>query len=213
MGISSLITAIFFCDFLLVKNSYSVILADIEENATGLLDRVKLYIKCYEHKMKVKVPLKYNSRFELYNPLYNTTFKIGTSQNYDFGRSKTITNLHLSELAFYKNISKIMAGCVQAVTDDGKVIIETTANGFNEYKKMREDNKRNNNGYRQFFFKASDFYSETFLNKKRAELGIMYSQEYPENETEAFLTSGDCYFDKEALKVYITRTREPLYCY
>jgi len=202
-GFSSLITAVFFCDFLLVKNSYNVVIADIEDNAVGLLDKVKLYIQGYETKKKVKVPLKYNSRFELYNPLYNSSFVIGTSENYNFGRSKTITNLHLSEVAFYRNIQKIIAGCVQAVVEGGKIIFETTANGFNEYKSFRADNHTGKTSYRPLFYKASDFYTPQFLEKKKAELKEMFPQEYPETELEAFVSSGQTYFDKPALQHYI----------
>jgi len=204
-GFSSLITAVFFCDFLIVKNSFSVIIADIEENATGLLDRVKFLIQCFEHKNKVKVPLKYNSRFELYNPLYNSSLIIGTAKNHEFGRSKTISNLHCSEFALFPNIRKILAGCVQAVVPSGKIVFETTANGFNEFKSFWEDSKSGETGYNPFFYKASDFYTEQFLSQKRKELGELFVQEYPENDLECFVSSGQPYFDKVALKEYLKR--------
>src|SRR3989339_766737 len=103
-GFSSLINAIFTADFLLKEHSYSVIVADIEENATGLLDRVKMFLSSYEEKNKIKIPLKYDSRFEMYNNFMDSRFVIGTAKNAEFGRSKTITNLHCSELAFFSNI-------------------------------------------------------------------------------------------------------------
>lgn len=210
---SSLITGIFFCDFLLVKNSFSVILADREENAVGLLEKVKFYIKCYEHKNKVKVPLKYNSESKLYNPVYNSWYIVGTANNYDFGRSKTITNLLCSEISRYSHIDKVMAGCVQAVVENGKVILETTANGFNEYKKNREGNKMTVRGYKKLFYKASDFYTPQFLAKKKLELGDTYLQEYPETEMDAFISSGLPYFDKNALAEYLKKAESPIACY
>lgn len=198
-GFSTEIDAILTTDFLLVENSYSVILADIEENAEGLLDRVKIFLDSYEEKNKIKVPLKYNSRFELYNSLMRSRIKIGTAKNAEFGRSKTIKNLHLSECAFYPNIEKILAGAGQAVVESGRIFIETTANGYNEYKKFRSAD----NGFKKVFYGASLIYDRDFLDKKRKQLGELFMQEYPENEQEAFITSGQTYFDKNALQKYL----------
>ena len=94
-GFSSLILAVFTADFLLKENSRSVVVADIADNAQELLDRVKFYLRSYERKHGIKIPLKYNSKYELFYEAMNTRYTIGTSTNIDFGRSKTITNLHL----------------------------------------------------------------------------------------------------------------------
>lgn len=209
-GFSSLITAIFATDFMLRKNSNSVVVADVDENAEGLLGKVKLYIQSYEEKNKIKVPLKYNSTNRLYNPFMNTSYTIGTAKNTEFGRSKTITNLHLSEVAFYPNIKSIIAGAGQAVVENGRKILETTANGFNDYKKFREESRQGANGYRALFYKASDFYSPEFLAKKKAELKELFTQEYPENEIEAFLASGETYFEKESMQKYLSNKISPL---
>lgn len=205
-GLSTIIDAIFTVDFLLKENSYSVIIADIEENATGLLDRVKIFLESYESRNKIKIPLKYNSRFELRNEFMNSTFKLGTAKNIEFGRSKTIHNLHLSEFAFYNNINNIMAGAMQAVVEGGRKIVETTANGFNDYKIFRESD----NGFKKIFFNADRFYSPEFLDKKRKELKERFVQEYPANEMEAFITSGQCFFSKDSLSEYLANTRNPI---
>lgn len=205
-GFSSLIEAIFTVDFLMVGHSYSVVVADIEDNAEGLLGKVKQYIQSYEAKNNIKVPLKYNSRFELYNEFMDSKFTIGTAKNAEFGRSKTIHNLHLSELFFYPNINKIIAGAGQAVVESGRKICESTANGFNDGKTFYDEP----NGYKKLFYPASKFYKKEFLDKKRIELKDVYPQEYPENDIEAFLTSGQCYFNKEALQSYYSNSREPL---
>ena len=44
-GFSSFILAVFTADFIIKPNSRSVVVADIEENAQELLDRVKQYIR------------------------------------------------------------------------------------------------------------------------------------------------------------------------
>jgi hypothetical protein len=209
-GFSSVILGMFTCDFLLMKNSRSVVVADIDDNATELLDRVKKYIASYEDITGVKVPLKYNSKSELYNEAMDSRYTIGTAKNAEFGRSKTITNLHLSEAAFYPNLERLMAGAGQAVVENGRFIIETTANGFNEFKTSWDDATSIGNGFKPLFYKASDFYPEEFLLRKKVELKRTFPQEYPETPEEAFLTSGDSFFDVFALKDHMQRVREPI---
>lgn len=209
-GFSSVILAIFTADFILRQNSRSVIVADIDDNATELLDRVKLYLKSYEEINKCKIPLKYNSKYELYNELMNSRYTIGTAKNAEFGRSKTITNLHMSEYAFYNNAEKILAGALQAVTPTGRAIIETTANGFNYFKEFWTASKRDETGFKALFYRASEFYSPEFLEQKRKELGRLYLQEYPERDLDAFVTSGDSYFNKDSLSDYLNLTIDPM---
>lgn len=210
MGFSSIILAIFATDFLLRENTYSVVVADIADNAMDLLDRVKHYIRSYEEINNIKVPLKYNSKYELYNLATNSRYKIGTADNKEFGRSKTITNLHLSEFAFYPDPGRLFTGAMQAVVPDGRVIIETTANGFNYFKTFWDECEMGERSFNPMFFKASKFYSSEFLENKKKEVKEKYKQEYPETPHEAFLTSGELFFDKEALGRYLESTQEPI---
>jgi|SRR3990167_1136902 len=206
-GFSSLILALFTKDFLAKENSRSVIVADIAENATELLDRVKFYIQSFEEKAQTKVPLKYNSKYELYNETLKSRYTIGTADNTDFGRSKTITNLHLSEAAFYLHLDKIIAGAGQAVVENGRFIIETTANGFNFARDLWYDSELGQTTFKPLFYPASDFYSPEFLARKKLELKETYSQEYPNTAEDAFLASGDSYFDKESLRWYLENAK------
>jgi len=134
MGFSSFILGAFTKDFIYKENSLSVVIADITDNAGDLLARVKHYIKSFEEKNNTKVPLKYNSKYELQNAYNNARYIIGTAENTEFGRSKTITNLHMSEAAFYRYFSKLLAGAGTALVPSGRFVIETTANGFNDFK-------------------------------------------------------------------------------
>ena len=186
-GFSSLILALFTADFILKENSRSVIVADIADNAIELLDRVKAYIKSYEYINKVQVPLKYNSKYELFNEAMQSRYTIGTADNTEFGRSKTITNLHLSEFFFYKHPEKLFAGAMQAVVPNGRVIIESTANGFNFGKFFWDECVIGKRPFKPLFYRASDFYSKEALIQKKAELGRFFVQEYPETANEAFI--------------------------
>lgn len=209
-GFSSLILARFTADFLLKPNSQSVIVADSDDNAEILLSRVKLYLQSWEDKNKQKVPLKYNSKNSLHNEVMNSTYTIGTARNQEFGRSRTITNLHLSEAAFYPNLEKILAGAGNAVTPSGYIVLETTANGFNEFKELWDKSRLGGTEFKASFYKASDFYSKEFLDAKRLSNPRLFKQEFPENDIEAFLTSGNLYFDSESIQRYLTLAQEPM---
>jgi hypothetical protein len=209
-GFSSFILGAFTADFILKENTLSVVVADIADNAQDLLARVKHYIRAYEDIKGCKVPLKYNSKYELHNASTNSRYIIGTAENQDFGRSKTIHNLHLSEGAFYKHFGQILAAVDSALVPGGKAVIETTANGFGEFKTFWDESEQGLTGWTPHFYNAQDFYSEEFLEEKRKSLGRLYKQEYPSSALEAFITSGECYFDTYALEHYLARTREPI---
>ena len=147
----------------------------------------------------------------MYLERYNNTYKIGTAENINFGRSKTITNLHLSEAFFYPHLQDILAGALQALVPTGKAIIETTANGFNEGKELWDRSVLGESGFKPLFYNAEDFYSKSFLEEKKKELGErLYKQEYPSNSLEAFVTSGQCFFDTESLARYLKEAKEPM---
>lgn len=210
-GFSSLILAIFTVDFLIKENHRCVIVADRSENAIELLEKVKFYIKSYEEKRKVKVPLKYNSKYELFNEATNSKYTIGTAENTDFGRSKTINNLHLSEFAFYPHPEKFLAGALQAVVPNGRIIIETTANGFNFFKTFWDECRLGIRPFKPLFYGAKETYDDAYLAMKRQQLKELFPQEYPNTPEEAFLTSGIPYFDKEALQEYLQGVKAAIY--
>lgn len=199
-GISAFELAVFSADFLVKENSTSVVVADNADNAQGLLERVKWYISSYERSTKTKVPFKYNSKYELHNAANNAKYIIGTAQNVEVGRSRTITNAHLSEGLFYPHFRKLLASLLQAVVPGGKVMIESTANGFNEGKEFWDETMLGTTGFNPIFLPASFMYDAEFLGKKRGELGErLFKQEYPETPEEAFITSGATYIDNLAL--------------
>lgn len=208
MGFSSFILAAFTKDFILKENSLSVVVADISDNALDLLARVKNYIQFYEELNKVKVPLKYNSKYELHNAETNSRYIIGTAENTEFGRSKTITNLHFSEAAFYKHFHKLQAGAGTALAPNGKFVIETTANGFNEFRTFYMDAEQGLNDFKAHFYTSHGFYPAEHLKKEEKRLGRLFMQEHPKTALEAFITSGDSYFDKEAMQFYLERTKD-----
>ena len=210
MGFSSFILASFTKDFIFKENSLSVVVADIADNALDLLARVKHYIKGFEQTNNVKIPLKYNSKYELQNAANGARYIIGTAENTEFGRSKTITNLHFSEAAFYKHFEKLLAGAGTALVPNGKFVIETTANGFNSFKTFYNDSELGNTDFTAHFYPSQDFYPAEFLEKEKKRLGRLFDQEHPSDSETAFITSGSLYLDIDALRWYLEQCKEPM---
>lgn len=210
MGFSSFILGAFTKDFIVTDNSLSVVIADIADNAQDLLARVKHYIRAFEAKNNVKVPLKYNSKYELQNAANNARYIIGTAENTEFGRSKTITNLHMSEAAFYKHFLKLHASAGTALTPTGRFVIETTANGFNEFKTFWDESELDETGFAPHFYTSHGFYPKEFMDSERKRLGRLFDQEHPSDAQTAFVTSGSLYMEIDSVRWYLENARDPI---
>lgn len=153
-GISSLILAIFAIDFITIENIKCVVISHEDKATQRLFDRVKYFLKSMEKTFPGELPykLKYNSRYEMTNLEKNSNFYIGTAGARAFGHGDTINNLHCSEISRWPDQERMMMGLLQAVPKDGRIIIESTANGFGDYfYKMWEKNKETQNPFRTHF--------------------------------------------------------------
>jgi hypothetical protein len=75
------------------------------------------------------------SQKEMSFPLINSSYKVGTAGTSGLGRSKTIQQLHWSEVAYSPNCEDHAMGIMQAVPDlDGTAIfLESTSNGQGDF--------------------------------------------------------------------------------
>lgn len=209
LGFSSVILAVFTSMFLYKENQRLVVVSHESSATQKLMDRVKFFIRAWERSNNTKLPTTYNSRSELVNKLNNSTIYIGTAGSSSFGRGDTITALHLSEFAFYQNPEEMLAGVLQALTPDGLMFIETTANGFNFFKQLWDESSER--GFKDHFYDPLWEYTQEELERKKRELGRLFTQEYPMTPQEAFLTSGDLYFDPESLRYYLEHCIEKMH--
>ncbi len=105
----------------------------------------------------------------------------------------------------------LLSGVGEACIPGTHKILETTANGFNSYKNFFDAAVLGENDYAALFYSPYWEYSQEFVEKKRRDLGRLGPQEYPLTAEEAFLTSGELYFDNLALRELLSRTREPMH--
>lgn len=227
-GFSTLIAALYFLDTLNTPRTYSVIIANDQETTNKIFDIVKrFYNNLPSHK---KPDYKYASRTEYYWPDVDSTFYVGTAGSRQFGRGTTVNNVHGSEVAFWEDADSIVSGLMEAVPEeDGNLILETTANGMGNYYHKTWQNPGNLS--KRFFpwfilpsysKPAPEDFVPTAVELERKEAygltidqlywyrdkgttpGLKIKQEYPFNDKEAFLATGNSYFDLETLDAYLT---------
>ena len=160
-GFTSYIAAYQLARCIVLKNFNSYTLADNAENTEGIFtDKSKYYFDNLPDKIKPSI--KYSNRRELDfsredGKGMNIKIRVATAGNIDAGRSKTLSFFHGSECSFWPNMKRILTGLAEAFTKNCIVILETTANGFNEYKNMWDDD----NNYKKLFFewwKTSEYH-------------------------------------------------------
>lgn len=232
-GFTSLITAMQLCYAIVQKNFSGFTLADCGDNTKAIFND-KARMVYYRLPELLKPTEKFNSTNELFFDKLNSSWRIATATS-DVGRSRTLSFVHFSEVAFYQtSLANLQKGIGEATTEGAFVVYETTANGFNEAKDLWDSESCNNLFYewwRTEEYKSTEY---QYLEKhdswlaKRVELlkakGLTkeqitwyckkYSgyldkntikQEYPISPTEAFISSGECVFDKECLANQIAR--------
>lgn len=164
LGFSSIIEAVFTVDFLTRPNSRGVIISHETDATQRLLDKVKFFLESFARRHGKVFTLKYNSKSELVNSDLGSVLYVGTAGSRTFGRGDTIHNCHLSEYAFYPNPQEIFTGISQAVPANGRIIIESTANGVgNDFHKKWVDAKNGVSSFSAHFFPWFD-HGKYFIN-------------------------------------------------
>ena len=253
-GISTATEAVMFQDSATRPMVNTLIVAHQDKATSALFRMNKLFYDCLPKALQ---PMRKNSNakelvFE--NPTRNEDEKrrrpglrsrisCVTAGGKGVGRSETFNNVHLSELAFWTGeVKETLLGIMQAVPDDPDtmVIIESTANGFNEFKDLWDGAVAGTNGWRPVFLpwymepeyrkpvesdavwtdeelrlKETYHLDEEQLSWRRWCIKTncggdaqIFRQEYPATPDEAFIATGRCVFDKDALTLRREQVRK-----
>ena len=134
-GFTSVITAYQLACTLLRKNFTGFTLADTADNVKTIFQDKAKYL--YNALPSILKPTeKYNSKTELFFEKMNSSWRINVATA-EVGRSRTINFFHGSEAAFWTClISDIQSSLGEALTKDAIQILESTANGYNEFKDL-----------------------------------------------------------------------------
>ncbi len=129
------------------------IIADTEDHASGLFEKIQ-YV--YDHldlanphrreieenpkefgRLSYKPALKYNKGQKLLHTKFGNSRVEVMCVSDTAGRSKHYTKIHCSEVAFWKGMEKTLLSLFKTVSrsnPDSSIVLETTANGYNDYK-------------------------------------------------------------------------------
>ena len=134
-GFTSVITAYQLANTLIKKNFTGFTLADTADNVRTIFQDKAKYI--YNQLPETLKPTeKYNSKTEMFFEKLNSSWRINVASD-QVGRSRTINFFHGSEAAFWNClISATQSSLGEALTKDSIQILESTANGFNEFKDL-----------------------------------------------------------------------------
>ena len=141
LGFSTLIAAIIFTLTVFAPGQEAVIIADKAEHATNLFNKYKFFYEMLPAELKALLPKKTGNAKEVaidYGDGQTSSIRI-IVQGDSAGRSGTKHHLHLSEAAFWGDITGTLTSVLQTVDDNNPnslIVIETTANGVNEYKRL-----------------------------------------------------------------------------
>ncbi len=153
LGFSTATEGIFFKETVTKSNINTAIVAHKEDSTRNLFNMSKLMYD--QLPDAIKPSKKASNAQELVFDNENGTglkskIKCFTAGGKGIGRSDTLNNLHLSELAFWTGDKKeILTGLLQAVPNDPDtmVVIESTANGFEYFKELWDDSVAGKNDF------------------------------------------------------------------
>lgn len=247
MGFSTLTEAMIFKKTVTAFNIKSGIITHEASATDNLFNMSKRYLDNLPDEMKPQIK-KSNAKELVFDNENGTglkgVIKCMTAGNTTVGRSDTFQNLHVSEYAFWGGKKKeTLIGLLQTVPDtlNTMVIIESTANGYDDFKDMWDDAVAGKSqfvpvfcawweldGYRKAYdgftltdeeLKLKELYNLDneqiawrrwcIHNNCRGDVNL-FKQEYPSCPEEAFLSSGNCVFDKEKIIERLQKVKEPI---
>ncbi|MCT2196191.1 terminase family protein [Paenibacillus sp. p3-SID1389] len=90
-----------------------------------------------------------------------STIRSTTTGNKDLGRGMSLMYVLLSEAAFYSDLNEVLLALEPALqkTEKSKIVLESTANGFNHFQQLYDRATKGLSKYKAFFF---PFYSTAY---------------------------------------------------
>jgi hypothetical protein len=228
-GFTTFIEALFFCDCIRRENTVSVLVAHDLDSAQKIFEIGKLYWQMLPaiEKLRVGEPSRENKR-EFIWPNGSRLY-CGTAESGRFGHGLTIHNLHCSEVSRWTNPKEALIALLGAVPADGRIVLESTANGIgNEFHRMWLETRNPGSRFTGHFYTWFEHpeYSaavpadmaplapdeQALVRRYHVTLGQIqwrrlmqhdlrdrFKEQYPEDDMSCFLASTRAVFDLEAL--------------
>lgn len=212
MGFSTATEGIFFKETVTKPNVNTAIVAHKEDSTTNLFNMSKLMYDELPEPMKPEKK-KSNAKELVFDKEdgsgLKSKIKCFTAGGKGVGRSDTINNLHLSELAFWQGDKKAtLTGLLQAVpnTSDTMIVIESTANGYEYFKELWDDAVAGKNDFVPIFIGWNELqeykmpYTGFKLTKEEQELQKTYGLTLEQLTWRRWCIANNCGNDIEQFK-------------
>lgn len=255
MGFSTLTAAIIFWMAATACNVRAMLVAHKDEATKNLFQMMKRFYEYLPDPLKPMQKASNAQELVFDKPAryrgnakgLGSSIRCATAGGEGVGRSYTLKALHLSEFAFWPGDKlATLIGLLQAVPDEPGtlIVIESTANGYDEFKKQWDAavkaQREGREGFIPVFFawfemkeyrrKVPAGFKRTDEEQQLAEtFGLddeqlawrrwcidnncggdlnKFRQEYPATPDEAFIATGQCVFDKDALVLRREQVRD-----
>lgn len=212
MGFSTATEGIFFKETVTKQNVNTAIVAHKEDSTTNLFNMSKLMYNELPDAIKPEKKAS-NAKELVFNNRegtgLNSKIKCMTAGGEGVGRSDTINNLHLSELAFWQGDKKqTLTGLLQAVphTPGTMIIIESTANGYEYYKELWDNAVEGKSDFIPIFIGWNELqeyqmpYTGFELTKEEKELQKIYGVTLEQLTWRRWCIANNCGGDEEQFK-------------
>jgi hypothetical protein len=148
-GVSSYMIGRYVAKCLAEQNRRCVIVSHESDATSRLLARARFILN--HLKGDLKPVLGTDNMKAITFPKTNSSLWIGTAGSRAFGRGDNISDLHLSEAAFYDNAEEFTKGIFPAA-EHGEITIESTGNGVGNWYHRQCVRAREGRGFKLFFF-------------------------------------------------------------
>jgi hypothetical protein len=220
LGLSTIIAAYFIWKVLFNENQRALVVAHTGEASSNIF---KIYKRFYENLpsfLKLTTLVENTSEIVLKN---GSSIKV-VSASSESARGSTANLIHCSEVAFWRDAKTTVASLLQTAGINPTVILESTANGLNEFFNFWSDGE---SGYNRLFFpwtidpdyvrsevptkfseKMLEYAKQFGLSQERlnwaqytfstkcANNWSNWLQEYAIDPLDCFITTGDRVFDE-----------------
>lgn len=230
-GFTSMILALFAAMMILDKNPVRFLEISYKDESTKQhFKRIHRYIMSYfgkkfgldpisdEKKLIKLVYRTYNENGEIELLHNQASFYVGTASARTSERGGTVQGILFTEAAHYPDTPNMSAGEIvegsssMIAVGTGMIFLETTARGMNWFSRLWQQAKVGLVRHKPRFFGWREHYTEEEFEIIKSGFSdkSLIPQEFPETDTEAFLATGEGYFDKEAIKYYTESVRKTI---
>ena len=204
MGFSTLVEGIVFSVVTLNRNMKAGVIAHREDATTNLLNMFKFYYNKLPDNLKPQTKATNTKEVIFDTPEgkgLNSLIKCMTATANGVGRSDTFQVLHISEFAFWQcDKMATYSDLMQSVpnTPNSMVFIESTANGFDEFKELWDKTVNGENDYEALFvgWNEMDEYRMPYygfeLTQEEKELMILHNLDYDQITWRRWCIANNC---------------------